>query len=129
MIDLRNKRCVVKGCQGGRSYFLPGESALYCELHKTDAMSRRRYNKCEDPLCQKIRTFGEPGGRTQFCASHAPPAFVDVVSPRCQYDDCGAYNPAYGMQGEERQFCRVSAEPGNVNLVYLAKEKRLAGKL
>ena len=69
-------------------------------------------HQCHHPGCKKRPSYGQPGGRAQFCAQHAPEGTEDVVNKRCQHPGGCTTQPTFGHRGGCAQFCAKHALEG-----------------
>lgn len=88
----------------------------FCRPHALEGMVDVSTKSCEHHGCFKRPTFGHPSalvenaadGRSatgtkngQFCAQHALPGMVDVVSKRCEFPGCGTKR-SFGLEGSRK---------------------------
>ena len=107
--DVKHARCCHKGCKKPPN-FGPEYKAIACKLHKEGEWKDVLSKLCESPGCRVAATFGLKGGRPKRCATHKLATEINIVTKRCQHDDCDKY-PAYGPSGTKRPLtCRAHSE-------------------
>lgn len=81
------------------------------------AGKRRKRRKCGTEGCKRRPTFGVEGTRqAQFCASHKPESFVNVLCKRCDVEGC-KHQPSFGVPGAKPARCATHRSDGMVNLL------------
>eukprot|EP00752_Nemacystus_decipiens_P012619 g11175.t1 len=80
------------------------------------AGKRQERRKCGKEGCKLRPTFGTEGTRlAQFCKSHKPEGFVNVLCKRCDVEGC-KHQPSFGMPGAKPVRCATHRSDGMVNL-------------
>ena len=80
------------------------------------AGKRQERRKCGREGCKLRPTFGAEGTRlAQFCKSHKPEGFVNVLCKRCDVDGC-KHQPSFGMPGCKPVRCATHRSDGMLNL-------------
>ena len=121
--DYRHLKCCAQACNRQGLWMDPLASAshnveAYCHVHRHDEMvlrstrrpgrmlgggseearrgRRRSYLKCMHPLgCELFASFGEPGDKPRFCASHKAAHHINCRKS-CMVPGCSA-RPMYGV--------------------------------
>jgi len=73
--------------------------------------------KCKEEGCNKQPTFGNEGGKTEYCAEHKKEGMIDVINKRCK--DCNKI-PGYGFEGGKAEYCADHKKERMINV----KDKR-----
>ena len=77
---------------------------------------RRERRKCGLDGCKRRPTFGVEGTRqAQFCLSHKPEGFVNVLCKQCDVEGCKR-QPSFGVEGAKPVRCAAHRSEGMVNL-------------
>eukprot|EP00903_Cladosiphon_okamuranus_P016606 g15319.t1 len=80
------------------------------------AGKRPEKRKCDKEGCKLRPTFGVDGTRlAQFCLSHKPDDFVNVLAKRCNGEGC-RHQPSFGMPRGAPVRCAKHRSDGMVNL-------------
>jgi hypothetical protein len=132
MIDVRNKRCKIDGCEkvGPSFNYKDEKKGLYCKyhaypdmvdvMHKTcihgtqrgkcrycDGVAYEKYLKtvtCNQKDCSKHPCFNYKGEKKGlYCAKHGFEfGMIDVRSRRCKQEGCSIISPCFNKEGEKK---------------------------
>lgn len=84
--------------------------------HNSTAGKRRERRQCSLEGCKRRPTFGVEGTRqAQFCFSHKPEGFVNVLCKQCDVEHCRR-QPSFGAEGAKPVRCAAHRSEGMVNL-------------
>lgn len=77
-------------------------------------MSSSNKGFCKGEGCKKLPSFGLPGDRPSYCASHKTSEMVDVKNRRCEFAGC-LKAPNFSHRGTMPKYCHTHKTPGMVN--------------
>ena len=122
MVDVRNKRCEMKGCLKIPSYNFEGHSPKFCKDHKDDNMVNVVSKRCRAEGCLKQACYNYAGEKPKFCKNHKHVKMVNCVTNRCVMLGCFII-PSYNYEGEKPKFCKSHKAD---LMVYVLYNKRCA---
>jgi hypothetical protein len=85
MVDIKNKKCEVDGCETRPWYGFLGKSVSHCASHKQKGMIRSPTRECQTSHCNLLGTHEANGVR--LCEDHKPDDAENLGIDTCQ--SCG----------------------------------------
>lgn len=75
--------------------------------------------KCKSVNCKIRPGYGKSGSKlAEFCKTHAPSDYVNVVSKTCKTVNC-KIQPKYGIPGYTPEYCTTHKKPGMIYNFYV----------
>jgi hypothetical protein len=101
-------RCIIEGCKIPAGYGMQKNKPYYCYQHKTENETYvKKKPQCVSEKCDKIPTFGLPGGDALYCKNHIPQdetIYVDVKHTKCSHKGCNK-RPTFGNEFGIALYC------------------------
>ena len=119
MIDVKNKKCIFKGCKTQPTFNFKGGKGLYCRVHKLLDMIDVKHKSCIHPGC-KIRPGFNYKNTTKglYCKDHKLLGMIDVENINCFFQGCKT-QPNFNFEGEKDGiYCAIHKRKGMVNVTY-----------
>lgn len=83
------KLCADESCTTSASFGFEGGTQTHCKKHMLEGQYLVNNPKCEEEVCNKQPTFGDPvTTKASHCKAHAPEGFIDVRNKRCIEEGC-----------------------------------------
>ena len=79
-------------------------------------MQNVKTKRCEHTDCDRLPSYGLPGGKRQFCLKHKSEGMEDLASRRCAQVGCKKQS-TYGEHGGRPKFCLTHKIDGMVDVV------------
>jgi hypothetical protein len=97
----KNKKCEKDGCNTFPTFNVEGQPPLYCSKHKLRGMVNNK-KKCQEYGCIKRPNSNYKGEKYPiYCSDHKLENMIDVITPRCEYDECELF-PCYNYIGKTK---------------------------
>lgn len=98
-------KCQEPECNKYAFYSCKGESAKYCNQHKTNGMKSKARN-CISADCNIKALYNYKNVKPEYCSAHKKENMVDVHSKTCNFEECYK-RPIYGIPGKIQEFCNA----------------------
>lgn len=113
--------CKFDGCKTLPSFSFPGETPIFCKMHKKDGMYDTASKKCSYEPCEVQACYNYDGLPPEYCKEHRMQGMINVNARLCQ--DCDVH-ASFNFPGEERcLYCTNHKKLGMIGIYFKECEK------
>lgn len=117
MVDLVHPMCEYDDCTTLATFGTKQGELRFCAKHMQGKMFDTKHKKCQSKLkCNENAAYGlQEDGILKYCREHADPKMINLLTTRCEVDECMA-SASHGVADGTRVRCREHATGNMIDL-------------